>query len=1042
MKHVDQLTSLTLGCLFFLVTLSIGTTLQAEVDFVKEIQPIFKNRCYECHGEETREAGLRLDQKANALSGSDSGQVILPGEAEASLLIKLVSGEDADRLMPPDGENLTPEQIKKLKEWIEDGAHWPEGVDPRTERPRHWAYQPLTGQLPALPALSELHPVDQFVLAKLQEKKIEPSPRADRYTLIKRLYYDLLGLPPSVAAVDAFVNDQSENAYEKLVDELLASQHFGERWGRHWLDMARFADSDGYEKDRPRYNAWKYRDWVIQAINEDLPFDQFTVEQIAGDELPKPTENQLLATAFHRQTLTNTEGGTDQEEFRVAAVFDRVETIGAVWLGLTVGCARCHSHKYDQISQREYYQIFAFFNNGDESTTKIPSSPAVHLKYLDALAAYSQRLKELEAPMEHRKEELQPGFEPWLSKLEAKYAAEGIEQKVVALNLIDVRSLDGGNLILLADGSVMAVGDQPVQDVYELRYAAPNGQPFEIAGLRLGVLPDDSFPGKGPGRSSTGNFVLSEISAKLIPKDGKYLDRKFKSASADFSQKGFEVAQAIDGEETSQGWAISPQTGKPHTATFLFESPLTSTEFSQGELIIRLSQQYSSRLHTLGKFRLEFLSTVGSDLAALPEEVKKVLPLEKTKRASEQQAVLLAYYASLDPEFKNLNAALVAHQKKEPFNPEMDVRIIQTRSKNPRQTHVLKRGDFRQPLGPVRPATLDVLPRITPIAESRASRLDFARWLISGENPLPPRVFVNQVWAKLFGKALVPTLNDFGVRGEVPSHPELLDWLAKHFVGSGWSRKELIKTILLSETYQRSSVHRPELVEVDPTNRLLYRQNRFRVEAEIIRDLYLGASGLLEPRIGGPSVFPPLPADVAAVSYANNFKWGNSDWNSRPDRPGGVAPKDDIYRRGMYTFFKRTAAHPNLITFDCPDSNTTCIDRGSSNTPLQALQTLNNNVFVDSARAMASRLLHDPELQSDSERLRTLFRLCASRPPGESELAVLSQLLTEAKQAYEAAPEAAASLAAVEQKFSISERAAWIAVSRIVLNVDEFITRE
>ncbi len=366
--------------IFFLLMLCIvvgssdSSSAFAEVDFVKEIQPIFKERCYECHGDEAQEAGLRLDQKADALAGSDSGQIIIPKKAAESLLIKLISGDDPDRVMPPDGENLTSEEITKIETWIDEGAHWPDGVDPEKAESKHWAYQPLSGQLPTGEPLKSLHPIDQFILAKLKAKKIEPSPIADRYTLIKRLYYDLLGLPPSIEEVDAFVTDDSENAYEKLVDRLLASKHFGERWGRHWLDMARYADSDGYEKDRPRYNAWKYRDWVINAINTDMPFDQFTVEQLAGDEIENASPDQLLATAFHRQTLTNTEGGTDQEEFRVAAVFDRVETIGAVWLGLTVGCARCHSHKYDQISQREYYQLFAFFNNGDETTTKLPSS--------------------------------------------------------------------------------------------------------------------------------------------------------------------------------------------------------------------------------------------------------------------------------------------------------------------------------------------------------------------------------------------------------------------------------------------------------------------------------------------------------------------------------------------------------------------------------------------------------------------------------------------------------------------------------------------
>ncbi len=1033
--------------LIFLSTLCITLSgpyslpAHAEVDFVKEIQPIFKKRCYECHGNETQEAGLRLDQKADALAGGDSGQIIKPNKASESLLIKLVSGEDSDRVMPPDGENLTPEEITKIETWIDEGAHWPDGIDPKKERSKHWAYQPLSGPLPSDTTLSGHQPLDQFILAGLKSKKITPNPIADRYTLIKRLYYDLIGLPPSIEDVEAFVNDQSEDSYEKLVDQLLASDHFGERWGRHWLDMARYADSDGYEKDRPRYNAWKYRDWVINSINADMPFDQFTVEQIAGDQIENPSPDQLLATAFHRQTLTNTEGGTDQEEFRVAAVFDRVETIGAVWLGLTVGCARCHSHKYDQISQREYYQLFAFFNNGDETTTKLASSEQALKEYQTKKKAYDAQLKKLQAPVEKRRNELKPGFDAWMAELQRKYEAEGLEQKTVTLNNDRVDSKTG-TLQKQADGTVIAVRDQETQDTYELTFSSPTSDPFEISGIRLDVLTDDSFPKNGPGRSSGGNFVLSEITADIVAENGETLRRKFQSASADFSQKGFEVAQAIDGDETIKGWAISPQTGKPHTATFNFEKPISADELSKSKLLIRLSQQYSSSLHTLGKFRISFLAASGAELVALPENIKKILPLEPAKREKKQLDELLSYFVSLDPEFKKLSGRVAAHQKTAPFNPEMVVRVVQTREKDPRETHILKRGDFLQPLGPVVPDTLEILPELQAAVEGNPTRIEFAKWLISGENPLPPRVFVNQVWSHLFGRGLVQTVNDFGIRGEPPTHPELLDWLSIQFIESGWSRKQLIKLIVLSETYRRSSVHRPELADIDPTNKLLYRQNRFRVEAEIIRDLYLSASGLLEPRIGGPSVFPPLPPDIAAVSYANNFKWGNSDWNSRPDRPHGVAPKDDIYRRGIYTFFKRTAAHPNLITFDCPDSNTTSVERNASNTPLQALQTLNNNVFLDAARAMAGRILNDSSLSTDQERLSKLFRLTVTRLPTPEELTVLNGLLRDSNAYYEKSPEEAVALANVEEKSEAQQKAAWIAVSRMVLNLDEFITRE
>ncbi|MCA9082231.1 MAG: DUF1549 domain-containing protein, partial [Planctomycetaceae bacterium] len=400
----------SLICLAVLIGCLSHTVFAAGPDFVKEIRPIFESRCYECHGPEMKEAGLRLDRKEDALAGGDTGDVIMPGKPEESLLLKYVSGDDPDRVMPPDGDNLTAAQIELLRAWIKAGAEWPDGVDGAEEQNDHWAYQPLQR---LEPPLAGVHPIDAFVRARLVEAKIAPAPQADRSTLIKRLYYDLLGLPPTPAAVAAFVNNQSPQAYEQLVDELLASPHFGERWGRHWLDKARYADSDGYEKDRPRYHAWRYRDWVIDATNADMPFDQFTIEQLAGDLLPEPTHDQLVATGFNRQTLTNTEGGTDQEEFRVEAIFDRVETVGSVWLGLTLTCARCHSHKYDDIPQREYYQLFAYFNNADEQNRTLPSSAAAQDAYLIAKAEFDAKLKELSAPLAAAREQIKPAYAEW-----------------------------------------------------------------------------------------------------------------------------------------------------------------------------------------------------------------------------------------------------------------------------------------------------------------------------------------------------------------------------------------------------------------------------------------------------------------------------------------------------------------------------------------------------------------------------------------------------------------------------------------------------
>ncbi|MCA9076761.1 MAG: PSD1 domain-containing protein [Planctomycetaceae bacterium] len=1041
--RVLLLTFLTLGAMSFDPAASPA---EDALDFVRDIRPLLETRCFECHGSDTREAGLRLDRKEPALAGGDTGKVILPGDVDGSPLIERVTSDDPEKVMPPDAEPLTAEEVAKLKAWIEAGAIWPDGVDGPKEVPDHWAYQPVKRLDPPNVEHADLvvNPIDSFVLARLEEKEIEPSEVADRYTLIKRLYYDLLGLPPEPEAVEAFVNDESPDAYEQLVDELLRSPHFGERWGRHWLDMARYADSDGYEKDNPRYNAWKYRDWVIDAVNDDMPFDQFTIQQLAGDLLTEPTQDQLLATAFNRQTLTNTEGGTDQEQWRVEAVFDRVETLGTAWLGLTVGCARCHSHKYDQISQREYYQLFAFFNNGDEVNTTVPSSDQALQQYVEDKAEFDRKLAEKRQPLVEAKEALRPTYPEWEAAQQARIAdAAATPIEFVPLDVKSVNSEKGATLTKQDDGSVLASGELPDKDVYELTIAVD--QP--ITGLKLEVLADESLPLKGPGRAPNGNFVLSEIQASLAPAEGTEAEPEklsFVAARANHSQDGYPVIDAITRADGKKGWAIREKQSEDHEALFAFAAPIATDEAGPRTLTVRLVQQYDRSIHTIGRFRLSGMTGIDPDLLGYPENIRKHLAVNPDERTDEQKNQLFEYFASLDPQVRDLHAQVDKFQKAAPFNPEMAVRVIKQRTQDPRQTHVLKRGDFLQPLGPVEPTTLEILQDFTLRDEtSSGDRLDLAMWLVAEDNPLTARVAVNHIWSHLFGHGLVKTVNDFGVRGEAPTHPELLDWLASEFMRLGWSRKQFIKTIVLSHTYRQSSAHRPELAEVDPTNMLLSRQNRFRVEAEIVRDLTLAASGLLERRIGGPSVFPPLPPGIAELSYANNFKWGNSVWNDREDKPHGVSPKDDIYRRGMYTFFKRTAAHPTLVAFDCPDANVTCVERRTSNTPLQALTTLNNDVFVTAARALALRVIEEVNT-NDAERLDRMFRLCVARPPSNDELNSLLDLLSEARSYYGEHADEAESFAGetLPPDTSTSEMAAWVATSRIVMNLDEFITRE
>ncbi len=1045
-----------------------------KIDFSKDVRALLAKHCLECHGEKKQESGLRLDRKQAALKGGDLGKVIEIGNSAKSRLIAYVAGTDPQKVMPPDGPPLSAAEVSVLRAWIDQGCEWPEGDSPNDSKNKHWAYQPI--RLVTPPSVKNeswpRNPIDQFILVELEKRGFPPSPEADRHTLIRRLSLDLLGLPPTIAEVDGFVNDTRPNAYEELVDRLLKSPHFGERWGRHWLDMARYADSDGYEKDNPRPDAYRWRDWVIDAINADMPFDQFTVEQLAGDLLPNATALQKLATAFHRQTLTNTEGGTDKEQWRIEACFDRTETTGTVWLGLTVGCARCHSHKYDAISQREYYQLFAAYNNGDEETTVVPKSLDEIAVYEKAKATHDAEVADVTAKLRAEQAKLGEAFSAWEAKTQAALAESAAQPlKLHALDELKVESDGNVTFVAQKDGSLLASGPNPNSATYTI---TGKTSVTGVSALRLAVLPDNSLPAKGPGRVAHGNFVLSEMIVEVSPTSDFSNARKleFAGAKADFEQadKPWRAANVIDGKEDT-GWAIAPQYGKEHWAIFGLKEPLIVGQVSNlpGNAVakansdgqvsnlphvfvrVQLRQLYGQQ-HTIGRFKLSLQTGIEPSIS-LPENVQKLLAVKLEQRSVEQTQQLLDYYSSLDATTKSLVKQLDDLQKKEPPKPELTVRVVVQRTKDPRKTFVLRRGEFLEPLTEqvVVPAALSTLPPMTPRDEKAelADRLDLARWLVSPDNPLTPRVTVNHVWRLLFGRGIVASANDFGVRGEKPSHPELLDWLASEFVvptsggtnansttvppkggTTSWSRKALIKLIVTSATYRQASRHRPELLEVDPQNTLLARQNRLRVEAEIVRDISLDVAGLLSKKIGGPSVFPALPAGIADLSYAGNFKWTNSIG-------------EDRNRRGMYTFFKRTAPHPNLTTFDCPDANLTCVERRASNTPLQALITLNNETFLEASQALAKRLL-SASFADDSARLTHAFRLCVARLPRDTELQQLSGLLQASRDWYRGHQDEAKQLAGSTTISGLSpdETAAWIATARILLNLDEFITRE
>jgi len=1013
-----------------------------KIDLVRDVQPLLKRHCFKCHAGDKREGGFRLDQRTGAFAGGDEGVAIKKGDSANSSLIKRVSGDDPDLVMPPEGDRLTPAEVSVLKLWIDQGAVWPDSAAGGNVRPDHWSYQPVTR--PDLPSVRNdnwvRNPVDAFVLARLESRKFEPSSEADRHTLIRRLYLDLLGLPPQPGEVDAFVGDTSPQAYDELVAKLLQSPHFGERWGRHWLDMARYADSDGYEKDRARPNAWRWRDWVIDAINKDIPFDQFTVEQLAGDLLPNATADQKLATAFHRQTLTNTEGGTDQEQFRVEACFDRTETTGAIWLGLTVGCARCHTHKYDAITQREYYQMFGFFNNGDETNLQVPISEEATAKYEKDLAAHNAKLAKQQAALTQLRMSLIPKLSTWETDYGERVAAlKSVGASPIswhAAKFESAKASSGAKFTRQEDGSYLVEGPTlgkpaPDKDEYTLLLRAPAG---EITGLKVETIPDKQLPSSGAGRAKNGNFVLSDL--RLYSAATREVKKEHRQtlavARADFSQDKFPSAHAIDGDVAKTGWAVSPKMNEAHSAEFVTGSPLP--ELKERWIQVVLDQQYGGQ-HTIGRFRVS-IRTGSHPSDGLSNDVLAILNMPAGKRSTKQQDELLDWFVRHDTDGGKLTSAVDALKKQAPKPPLMSVRVLAQRVNAPRDTHVLRRGEFLDPIKDqtIVPTGLSVLHELKPRGESRGDRLDLAQWLAASDNPLTPRVTVNHVWKQLFGEGIVRTVNDFGVRGEEPTHPKLLDWLADEFRGNlGWSRKELIRTIVTSATYRQSSVARPELIEVDPQNLLLARQNRTRVEAEIIRDLSLSVSGLLSSKIGGPSVFPPLPPGVAELSYAGNFKWATSKG-------------DDRYRRGLYTFFKRTSPHPNLTLFDCPDSNLTCVSRNSSNTPLQALTLLNNEIFVEAAREFGNQIrVHEGP---DRVRLTRAFRLCVSRQPTAPELDQFQEMLNASRKWYEANKDAALALRATGTKSEAPENgsedveaAAWVATCRIMLNMDEFITR-
>jgi hypothetical protein len=839
--------------LVFVTAVTLGVRAAEPIDYGRDVKPILVRHCVSCHGSQKQRAGLRVDTAKGVIQGGNSGAALVAGKSAESRMIKAVLHSEGVAAMPPKGR-LTADEVAVLRGWIDQGAKAPDNesvVVAGGNKSQHWSFQtPMRPPVPGVknPAWAR-NPIDRFILARLDKEKLTPAPEADRAVLIRRVSLDLLGLPPSVAEVNEFVADQRPDAYERLVDRLLANPHFGERWGRHWLDQARYADSNGFTIDGPR-DIWKYRDWVIAALNRNEPFDQFTIDQLAGDLLPQATVDQKIATGFHRNTPRNEEGGIDLEQFRVESVVDRVNTTGSVWLGLTVGCCQCHDHKFDPIAQREFYQLFAFLNNADEPLLELgnPAEIVARNKIRSALAVIDKRRRTVDFTSEEKERKWEEHLTPSLKKL---------------------------------------------------------------------------FP--------------SDVQAALaLPENGRNPVQK--------------------------------------------------------------------RIVTTAYRRIDMLPHAAAGFAAL------------TPLPTAAHFATLAYRETTERTIREM-------KDREPVI--MTTLVMQERS-TPRVTNVHIQGDFTRKGVVVTPGVPAVLHPLTP--SNKPTRLDLAHWLVDPKNPLTARVTVNRYWQVFFGVGLVETENDFGTQGTPPSHPELLDWLATEFIRGGWSVKSMHRLIVTSATYRQSSHTRPELATIDARNRLLARQNRLRLEAEVVRDAALAASGLLTRKIGGPSVYPPQPEGVYAFTQINK------NWKAETG-PGR-------YRRGVYTYFWRSAPHPGLTVFDAPDANGACTRRNRSNTPLQALTLLNDQAYVEIARGLADRVL--TEVPTESGRVAHAFQLCVGRLPTPFEQTRISDLLAQQRTAFAAAPQEAKQLGGDQARSTVPAElvAAWTATARVLLNLDECITRE
>ncbi|MBC8116359.1 MAG: PSD1 domain-containing protein, partial [Candidatus Saccharimonas sp.] len=1030
-------------------------------------RPILSNTCFRCHGpdEKERQAGLRLDRRESAVSKLESGHVaISPGKADASELVRRINSTDPEVMMPPPSLNkpLSEADKRVLKSWVEQGAEYRE----------HWSFVAPTR--PARPAVKNAgwpkNEIDYFVLSRLEREGLAPSPEADKITLIRRLTLDLTGLPPIPADVDAFVADASPQAYDKVVDRLLATRHFGERMAVDWLDAARFADTHGFHIDSGR-DMTRWREWVIEAFNSNLPFDQFTIQQLAGDLLPEAaspelTLSQRIASGFNRNHMINFEGGAIPAEYHNAYIVDRVNTTGTVWLGLSVACAQCHDHKYDPLTQRDFYSLYAFFHNVPENGldgSKGNAAPVLKTPTAEQQA----KLNELRAAIASLEQQLNASS-PDLVEAQRLWEQSARNEKPAEWTVLkpeSLRTANGSTLKMLENGTVTATGANPATETYTV-VAPVEGT---ITAVKVELLPDDALPGKGPGRSVNGNVVMTNATIGLGPTDDRRKPRpqKIERASADFSQETFPVANAIDANDRS-GWAIHPKVGEPHQAIFELTEPIR-LQGQPAPLTITLEFNSQFGQHQPGRFRVSITSSTDPHgKPSLPANITALLTA--TDRTPAQQQELTKYFRE-QVQGKKLSETIAARKKEaDEVEKTFPTTMVMQEMAAPRDTFILMRGQYDKKGDKVAAATPSFLP---PLADGLPpNRLGLAKWLVDERHPLTSRVIVNRYWQMLFGLGLVKTSEDFGSQGEMPSHAELLDWLAVEFRGetraesresrakpdaasdspssSGsrlssldsrlpWDTKHLIRLLVTSATYRQMSRVTPALIQRDPENRLLARGSRFRLQAEFVRDQALAVSGLLDQRIGGASVSPYQPAGIweELASRQDGYQWTAQTYK----QSSGA----DLYRRTMYTFWKRTAPPPTLSTFDAPDRETCTVRRARTNTPLQALILLNDPTYVEASRKFAERILKEAGATMD-ERLTFAFRQVVARAPTERERKLLRQLVEEQLADYRRRADKAEALLKVgesprEARLDPSELAAWTIFASTLLNLDEALTK-